>query len=110
GDEAVERAYAIAEPPALTELTCGQTTDCEVKGTHVSAPASSSVVLKFNNQLGLGWNDGAKLVDVMPKPKNLYVSGWSDLAISASFMPSTTYTMRIAGLRDQYGATVAPLT
>ncbi len=104
--EAIESTFTIADPPVLDRIDCGQSIDCEVKVGRVRAPSSTSLHLVWNNPIGTGWVDGSKFVKIAPQPKNVYVSGWNDMTISAAFMPSTTYTIRIAGMRDQYGGAV----
>jgi uncharacterized protein YfaS (alpha-2-macroglobulin family) len=107
-DEARSQDYTIAEATKLVEVTCTGA-DCEVKDHVVRGAAGTSLRVRFSNPLGLGYSSGNKHVHISPAPKNLYVSGWDELAISASFAPSTTYTIQTEGLRDQYGGSVPPV-
>lgn len=107
-DEARSQDYRIAEATKLGEVTCSGD-DCEVNDRVVRGGAGTSLRVHFSNPLGLGYENGNKHVHISPPPKNLYVSGWDELAISASFAPSTTYTIQTEGLRDQYGGTVPPV-
>ena len=107
-DEARSQDYTIAEATKLVEVTCTGA-DCEVTDHVVRGAASTSLRVRFSNPLGLGYSSGNKHVHISPAPKNLYVSGWDELAISASFAPSTTYAIQTEGLRDQYGGSVPPV-
>ena len=108
-DESRSQEYRTAEPTKLGEITCTGA-DCEVKDRFVRGGAGASLRVRFNNPLGIGYSDGRKHVHVSPLPKNLYVSGWDELMISASFVPSTTYTIQTDGIRDQYGGNVPPVS
>jgi alpha-2-macroglobulin len=108
-DEPTQRTFEVAEPTTLVEVGCGSSRDCEAEGSVVRAQSTSGVRIRFNNPLGLGWNEGQKHVQVTPRPKNLWISGWGEeLSISGSFSPSTTYAIRVAGVRDAYGGAVSP--
>ena len=107
-DEARSQGYAIAHPTKLVEVTCAGS-DCETKGGFVKGGAGTSLRVRFSNPLGMGYGDGKKHVSITPQPKNLYISGWDELTISASFNPSTTYTIQTQGIRDQYGGAVPPV-
>lgn len=109
-DSPTTRSFTIAHPPKLEEIGCAGSSDCEAKGTFVRAAHTSTVQIRWSNPVSLGYDDAKKLVRVTPTPKNLYVSGWSDLTISGSFEPSRTYSISVAGLHDQYGASIAPLS
>lgn len=106
-DPVTTRSYSIADAPALSDISCGGASDCDVKGTFVRAVHTSNLQIRWNNSVSLG--DPKKHVRVTPTPKNLYVTGWGELTISGSFEPSRTYDIAIANLTDQYGAPVAPL-
>lgn len=107
-DEDKSQDYRIAEATRMVEVTCSGA-DCEVDGRRVKGGAGTSLRIRYSNPLGLGYGSGNKHVHITPQPKNLYVSGWDELMISASFTPSTTYTMQIEGMRDQYGGSVPPV-
>ncbi|MEA2749482.1 MAG: alpha-2-macroglobulin, partial [Myxococcales bacterium] len=107
-DEARSQDYRIAEATKLVDITCNGS-DCEAKDRWVRGGQDTSLRVRFSNPLGLGYSSGNKHVHVSPVPKNLYVSGWDDLSISASFAPSTTYSIQAEGMRDQYGGTVPPV-
>ncbi|MBX3190921.1 MAG: hypothetical protein KF819_28255 [Labilithrix sp.] len=109
-DETESRDYGVAEPTTLVEVACGSGSgDCEAKGNVVRGSSSASLRVRFSNPLGLGYDGGRKHVKITPEPKNLYVSGWDELTISASFSPSTTYAIRAEGMRDEYGGAVPPV-
>lgn len=109
-DKAIETSFTVIEPTKFTELLCRDKSDCELEGsTTIKLPHTSNVRVKYSNSLGLPWDAGKKFVHVSPAPKNLYVSGYEELSISGSFSPSTTYTVHVDAMRDQYGGTVAPL-
>jgi uncharacterized protein YfaS (alpha-2-macroglobulin family) len=108
-DESRSQDYRIAEATKLVDVRCSGD-DCETKDHTVSGGGGTSIGVHFSNPLGLGYNDGKKHVHVSPVPKNLYVSGWDELGISASFAPSTTYTIQTEGLHDRYGGAVPPVT
>lgn len=108
GDEEKSQDYRIAEDTKLVEVTCSGA-DCEAKDRFVKGGTGTSLHVRFSNPLGLGYSDGKRHVHVTPAPKNLYVTGWDDLQISASFTPSTTYTIQTEGMRDQYGGAVPPV-
>ncbi len=103
--------YRIAEPTKLVEVSCSGS-DCEADTARrfVRGGGGTSVRVRFSNPLGLGYSVRKKHVHVSPEPKSLYISGWDQLMISASFAPSTTYTIRTEGLVDQYGGAVPPAT
>jgi uncharacterized protein YfaS (alpha-2-macroglobulin family) len=107
-DEAKSQEYRVAEPTKLIEVTCSGA-DCEVADRVVKGGAGTSLRIRYSNPLGLGYGSGNDHVHISPAPKNLYVSGWDELMISASFAPSTTYTIRTDGMRDQYGGAVPPV-
>jgi uncharacterized protein YfaS (alpha-2-macroglobulin family) len=108
-DETSSQDYRIAEPTELVAVTC-TAADCSIEDRVVRGSAGTSVQIRFSNPLGLAYGDGKKVVHVTPEPKNLYISGWDELMISASFKPSTTYTIRTDGIRDQYGGSAPPVT
>lgn len=107
-DEGRSQDYRIADPTKLVDVRCDGP-DCEVKDRFVRGGAETSLRVHYSNPLGLGYGDGKKHVHVSPEPKNLYVSGWDELQISASFKPSTTYSIQTEGMHDQYGGTVPPV-
>lgn len=107
-DEARSQDYRIAEPTKLVDVACSGD-DCAVSDRVVRGGAGTSLRVRFSNPLSLGYGSGSKHVHISPPPKNLYVSGWDDLSISASFKPSTTYTIQTEGMRDQYGGSVPPV-
>jgi uncharacterized protein YfaS (alpha-2-macroglobulin family) len=108
-DESRSQDYRIAEATKLVEVRCSGD-DCDAKDRTVRGGSGTSIGVHFSNPLGLGYNDGKKHVHISPAPKNLYVSGWDELGISASFAPSTTYTIQTEGLHDRYGGAVPPVT
>ena len=108
-DEARSQDYRIAEATKLVEVRCSGD-DCETRDRVVRGGGGTSIGVRFSNPLGLGYDSGKKHVHISPMPKNLYVSGWDELGISASFAPSTTYTIQTEGLRDKYGGAVPPFT
>jgi uncharacterized protein YfaS (alpha-2-macroglobulin family) len=107
-DETASQDYRIADPTTLVEVTCTGA-DCEANDHVVRGGPGTSVRVRFSNPLGLAYEDGKRVVHVSPEPKNLYISGWDELMISASFKPSTTYTIRTEGIRDQYGGKAPPV-
>ncbi|MBS2014895.1 MAG: hypothetical protein JST00_18540 [Deltaproteobacteria bacterium] len=110
-DETTKNELTIAKRTTLVEFAC--TGDCDRKeqdDKRARGESGSSLRVRFSNPLGLGYRSGQKAVHVTPAPKNLYVYGWDELSISASFLPSTTYTIRTDALRDQYGGTIPPMT
>ena len=107
-DEAKSASYRIAEQTKLVEVGCSGA-DCEANGTSVKGGVGTSIRVRFSNPLGLGYGDGRKHVAITPLPKNLYVSGWDELTISASFVASTVYTIAASGLKDQYGGAAPPV-
>lgn len=100
--------YRIAEATKLVEIAC-TVVDCEANDRVVKGGVGTSLRVRFSNPLGLGYSNGNKHVHISPQPKNVYVTGWDELTISASFLPSTTYTIQTEGLHDQYGGTVPPV-
>ncbi|CAN5917296.1 hypothetical protein BH11MYX4_BH11MYX4_39610 [soil metagenome] len=108
-DDSRSASYRVADPTKLVEVTCSGA-DCETNGTAVKGAAGTSLRLRFSNPIGLGYGDGRKHVRVTPMPKNLYVSGWDEVTISASFTPSTTYAITTSGLTDQYGGAAPPVS
>ncbi len=103
-------AVTVADPTKLLSVGCGSS-ECEVRDTFVRTAHTSGLRLQFNNPLGLGYSEGPKHVHVTPAPRNLWISGWGEeLSIGGSFTPSTTYAVRIEGVRDQYGGPVPALT
>ena len=107
-DDDKSQEYRVAEPTKMVEITCSGAV-CEVTDRFVKGGAGTSLRIKYSNPLGLGYGSGTKHVHISPTPKNLYVSGWDELTISASFTPSTTYTIQTEGMRDQYGGSVPPV-
>ncbi|AKU98143.1 hypothetical protein AKJ09_04807 [Labilithrix luteola] len=109
-DKAIANSFTIIEPTKFAELLCRDKSECELEGDKViKLPHTSNVRVKYSNALGLPWDAGKKFVHVTPAPKNLYVSGYEELSISGSFAPSTTYSVHVDAMLDQYGGTVAPL-
>ena len=108
GDEPRTAEYRIAEITKLVEVLCSGS-DCETNGSVIKGGAGTSLRVRFSNPLGMGYGDGKKNVHITPAPKNLYVSGWDELTITASFTPSTTYSIRTEGIRDQYGGAAPPV-
>ncbi len=102
-------SYRIAEPTKLVEITCSGA-DCEANGSSVKGGTGTALRVRFSNPLGLGYGDGRKHVTITPMPKNLYVAGWDELNISASFDPSTVYSISAHGLTDQYGGSAPPIS
>jgi uncharacterized protein YfaS (alpha-2-macroglobulin family) len=107
-DESRTADYRIAELTKLVEITCNGA-DCETNGNVIKGGSGTSLRIRFSNPLGMGYGDGKKHVRITPLPQNLSVSGWDELTISASFTPSTTYTIHTEAIRDQYGGAVPPL-
>jgi len=103
-DEPKQQGYAIATPTKVEEAGCVSGT-CDVTGNTIVGSSSSSLHVRYSNPLG---GDARGRVHITPEPKNLYVSGWEELSISASFAPSTTYSIRIDAIRDRYGGTSPP--
>ena len=104
----VSASYTIAEAPKLVEVGCGSG-ECEVDNLVIKGGAVSALFAKFNNPLGMGWSEAKAHVHITPSPKNLYVSAYDQLAINASFEPSTTYSVRADGMKDEYGSPVPPI-
>ena len=110
-DDATKNELTIAKKSEFLELACSG--DCDAKAAddkRVRAAAGASLRIRFSNPLGLGYRSGLKFVHITPQPKNVYVYGWDELSVSASFQPSTTYTIRTDAMRDQHGGTIAPMT
>lgn len=107
-DPEKSQTFKIADATKMLAITCSNG-DCEVDGRRVKGGAGTSLRVRYSNPLGWGYGAGDKNVHITPRPKNLYVSGWNELTISASFAPSTTYTIQTEGMRDQYGGSVPPV-
>lgn len=110
-DDTTKNELTIAKKSEFLELACSG--DCDAKAAddkRVRGAAGASLRMRFSNPLGLGYRSGQKFVHITPQPKNVYVYGWDELSVSASFLPSTTYTIRTDAMRDQHGGTIAPMT
>ena len=107
-DEPTKRTLKIAKPPQLVEVGCSS--ECSVDGQLVRGTSSTSLAVRFSNPLGIRWGEASKHVRIAPPARNVYVSSYgSDVDVSASFAASTTYDIRVEGLRDRFGAPIAPV-
>lgn len=106
--EPIVHTMTVARPPAFEEIVCAS--GCTVEGKTARGGAAMRVAVRFNNSLGIRWSEGAKYVRFTPPARNLYVDvNGSELELSGSLEPSTTYFVHVEGLRDSYGAIVPPV-
>lgn len=106
-----ETEVTVAEPFALTDVTCGwylRENDSCVYSKGVLASNRPEVHLQFNNTLGLSQKELARRVSITPFVRNLTISreGWHEdarLVMTGDFRPSVSYRIAAVGLRDALG-------
>jgi len=113
-DSPVERKLGIGQLPKLDSVSCGgggygygyggsgSEATCEVKGTTIKGPPSSTVEIKYSNRVVN--DDLDKRVTVTPKPDKLRLNGWGEsIYVDAAWTPGTTYQIRVASVVDRFG-------
>ena len=105
----------VAEKLKFNEVNCGWRSEgCSWSGRTLKTQGREFTV-EFNNRLDNKGGRIKKNLTVTPPVKNLSVwaDRWSDrgkVQISGAFKPSTTYTVRLAEARDDFGWSLpAPL-
>jgi len=92
-----EFTFSTYDPLKITQISCYWGEDECYPGQPIN--------VQFNNPLAE--QDLEKLIRITPKPEGLKVEhNWSSVGLQGAFMPSTSYTVKVAkGFKDIHGQT-----
>lgn len=105
-----ERVVTVAEPLRHLEVTCAPWSRgeeiCESSAGRLRT-AGRQIYVRFNNAIATDAERLRQHVALSPPVRNLALRAlsWEDswLVVRGDFRPSTTYRLRVSGLRDRFG-------